>query len=193
MVLPIVLYGDSVLRKKASDVTQLSDDINMLIGNMFETMYQAKGVGLAAPQIGKSLRVFVIDARPFAEDEPEGSETKTQLMNFKKVFINAECIENTGDLWNFNEGCLSIPKIREDVQRPSQIRIRYRDEHWNLNEETFTGIQARIIQHEYDHIEGTLFTDRISPFKRKLLEGKLKAISKGIVEADYKLKRPRKS
>jgi peptide deformylase len=137
--------------------------------------------------------VFVIDARPFAEDEPEDSEAHQQLVNFKKVFINAQCTALSGELWNFNEGCLSIPKIREDVQRPSQIRIQYRDEHWNLHEDTFSGIQARIIQHEYDHIEGTLFTDRISPFKRKLLEGKLKAISKGIVEADYKLKRPRKS
>ena len=193
MVLPIVLYGDAVLRKKASEILQWNSELKILIDNMFETMYQAKGVGLAAPQIGKSLRVFVIDARPFAEDEPENSEAYRQLVDFKKVFINAQCTELSGELWNFNEGCLSIPKIREDVQRPSQIRMQYRDEHWNLHEDTFSGIQARIIQHEYDHIEGTLFTDRISPFKRKLLEGKLKAISKGIVNADYKLKRPRKS
>ena len=192
MVLPIVLYGDAVLRKKAASIPEMSDGLKELIDNMFETMYQAQGVGLAAPQVGQSIRLFVIDAAPFAEDETEQTPELNALQTFKKVFINAECIKAYGTEWSFNEGCLSIPKLREDVMRPESIHLRYRDEHWNLHEEHFSGLQARIIQHEYDHIEGILFTDRITAFKRKFLEGKLKAISKGLSLPDYKFKRPRK-
>lgn len=187
MVLPIVLYGDAVLRKKASEILQWNSELKILIDNMFETMYQAKGVGLAAPQIGKSLRVFVIDARPFAEDEPEDSEAYRQLVDFKKVFINAQCTELSGELWNFNEGCLSIPKIREDVLRPAEVTLQYWDEQFQEHTETFKGITARVILHEYDHIEGKLFIDYLKPLRRKMLQGKLNDISKGKMRVDYKM------
>jgi peptide deformylase len=184
MKLPIVAYGDPVLKKKALSIDQDYPELPQLIEDMFETMYHAHGVGIAAPQVGLSIRLFVIDASPFAEDdEPE-------LKDFKKVFINAEVLEETGDKWDFSEGCLSIPDIREDVSRPAKIRIRYRDEQWQEHEEEYEGLAARVIQHEYDHIEGKLFTDKLGMLKKTMLKSKLDAISKGQVKVDYKMKFP---
>lgn len=190
MILPIVAYGDPVLKKVAQEIDEDFDGLNDLIDNMFETMYSAQGVGLAAPQIGKSIRLFIVDGSPFAETE-EGQEPDPMaagMENFKQVFINPIIEEEEGEAWGFREGCLSIPKIREEVQRKSKIRITYYDRDWNFKDETYDGYSARIIQHEYDHVEGILFTDRISPLKRKLLTKKLTNISKGIVDADYKMK-----
>lgn len=178
MIYPIVLYGDPVLKKVAEDIPQ-GEDVKQLVADMFETMYSASGVGLAAPQIGKSIRLFVIDDTPMVDDGEEG---------VKKAFINAEIIEEGGEPWAFEEGCLSIPGIREDVKRPDVIKIRYYDEDWNEHIEEFDDIHARVIQHEYDHIEGILFTDYVSPFKKRLLKGKLANISKGKVDADYRVK-----
>jgi peptide deformylase len=184
MKLPIIAYGDPILRKKATSIEPAEyPHINALIDNMFETMYAAHGVGLAAPQIGLSMRLFIVDANAFSEDEPE-------LKGFKKVFINACVLEETGDEWPFNEGCLSIPEIREDVYRTRTIRISYYDENWKHHEETFSNMAARIIQHEYDHIEGKLFTDKLNPLRRRLIEKKLNDISKGMVDVDYKMKFP---
>ncbi len=183
MKLPIIAYGDSVLRKKAADISKDYPDLEVLIANMFETMYGAHGVGLAAPQIGLSVRLFIIDATSFAEDEPV-------LKDFKKVFINAEIIEESGEKWSFNEGCLSIPEIREDVSRLGTVKISYFDENWKQHEESFDGLAARIIQHEYDHIEGKLFTDKLGPLRRALLKNRLDSISKGLVKVDYKMKFP---
>ena len=193
MILPIVVYGDPVLRKKAVDIDKNFDSLPKLIEDMFETMYQAKGVGLAAPQIGKAIRLFIVDASPFAEvdedEEPEFSEEEIKQMDgFKKVFINATILKEEGDEWKFNEGCLSIPKIREDVLRQPDITIEYYDEKFKKHVEKYNGVIARVIQHEYDHIEGKLFTDKISPFKRKMLAGKLTDISTGKISADYKTK-----
>lgn len=183
MKFPIIAYGDSVLRKKAADISRDYPDLEVLISNMFETMYGAHGVGLAAPQIGLSVRLFVIDATSFAEDEPA-------LKDFKKIFINAEIIEESGEKWAFNEGCLSIPEIREDISRQDTVTISYYDENWNLHKETFNGLAARVIQHEYDHIEGKLFTDKLSPLRKALLKNRLDSISKGMVKVDYKMKFP---
>lgn len=183
MKLPIVAYGDPVLKKVAEDITKDYPDLDVLIDNMFESMYGANGVGLAAPQIGLPIRLFVIDATPFAEDDEE-------LKDFKKVFINAQIEEEEGDKWAFNEGCLSIPDIREDVSRHQTIFITYYDENWIYHEEHFSGLAARVIQHEYDHIEGKLFTDRINPLRKTMLKGKLEAISKGAVKVDYKMRFP---
>lgn len=184
MKLPIIAYGDPILRKKA---TNISPDeyphIKQFAEDMFETMYAARGVGLAAPQVGHSTRLFVIDCSPFADEEPE-------LKDMKKVFINACIEEETGEEWPFNEGCLSIPDIREDVYRKPVIRISYYDENWKHHEETFKGLAARVIQHEYDHIEGKLFTDKLSPLRKRLIEKKLNEISRGIVDVDYKMKFP---
>lgn len=184
MKLPIIAYGDPVLRKKA---TAIEPDeyphIKELVQNMFETMYAAHGVGLAAPQVGLSMRLFVVDASPFADED-------ASLKDFKKAFINAEMLEETGKEWPFNEGCLSIPDIREDVYRQETIVMSYYDEDWKHHEETFSGMAARIIQHEYDHIEGKLFTDKLSALRRRLLEKKLSDISKGLVDVDYKMKFP---
>ncbi|MBS1635255.1 MAG: peptide deformylase [Bacteroidetes bacterium] len=196
MILPIVLYGDPVLRKVGVDIDKNYEGLNDLIKNMFDTMAQASGVGLAAPQIGKAIRLFVVDASPFAEvdedEEPEyTAEEIAQMKGFKKVFINARILEEEGEEWKFNEGCLSIPKIREDVMRKPTVTIEYYDENFKKHTETYDGIIARVIQHEYDHIEGKLFTDRLSAFKRKMLSGKLTDISKGKVSADYKIKIPR--
>jgi peptide deformylase len=188
MILPIVAYGDPVLRRKADLIEQTYPDLQNLIANMFETMYQANGIGLAAPQIGKSIRLFIIDGAPFGEDP--GNEEEKALGTFKKVFINAQILDENGSEWKYNEGCLSIPKIREDVLRKPNIRIRYLDENFKPFEEDFSGIAARIIQHEYDHIEGKLFTDRISPMRRQLLKNKLNDITLGRVTADYKMKFP---
>lgn len=193
MILPIVVYGDPVLRKKGVEIDKDYENLPKLIDDMYETMYQAKGVGLAAPQIGKAIRLFVVDASPFAEvdedEEPEFTEEELKQMNgFKKTFINATILNEEGEEWKFNEGCLSIPKIREDVLRKPHVTIEYMDEHFKKHKETYTGVIARVIQHEYDHIEGVLFTDKISPFKRKLISGKLTDISKGKYKADYKTK-----
>jgi peptide deformylase len=185
MILPIVAYGDPVLRKEAEEIDADYPDLKEFILDMYETMYKAGGVGLAAPQVGKSIRLFIVDAAPFEEDEPN-------LKNFKKVFINPIIIEEQGEEWKFNEGCLSIPGIREDVSRKSQITIEYYNEKFVLKEEKFEGIAARIIQHEYDHIEGVLFTDRISPLRRQLLKKKLSEIAKGNVEVKYKMRFPLK-
>lgn len=195
MVLPVVVYGDSILRKVAVGIDKKHEGLETLIANMFETMYKANGVGIAAPQIGKSVRLFVIDTAPFAEtNEDEKEEEKLSkkeiefLKNFKRVFINAKILEEGGEEWVFNEGCLSIPKIREDVLRKQKVTIAYHDEHFKKHTETLEGLAARVVQHEYDHIEGKLFTDRISAFKRKMLAGKLNDISKGNFKADYKTK-----
>lgn len=183
MKLPIIAYGDPVLKKVAQDITPDYPGLGELIENMFETMYAAHGVGIAAPQVGLSIRLFVIDATPFADDESE-------LKDFKKVFINAHVVEETGDKWAFNEGCLSIPDIREDVNRQQGVTISYYDENFNHHQETYTGLAARVIQHEYDHIEGKLFTDKLSPLRRAMLKSRLDAISKGNVKVDYKMKFP---
>lgn len=191
MVLPIVAYGDPILKKEADDIEKDYPNLDQLIENMFETMYEASGVGLAAPQIGKSIRLFIVDGSPFAEDEEEEEDPRAKGMkDFKKVFINPVIEEETGDEWGFNEGCLSIPKIREEVFRKEKILVTYYDQNWELKEERFEGYAARIIQHEYDHIEGILFTDHLSILKKRLLTKKLQNISKGIVDVDYKMKFP---
>lgn len=197
MILPIVVYGDPVLRKVGEEITKDYPGLEKLISDMFETMYNAAGVGLAAPQIGKAIRLFIVDTEPFAssdEDDEEDEdaeftkEEREQLINFKKVFINARILDETGDEWKFNEGCLSIPKVREDVSRKPTVTIEYLDENFKKHKETYDGLIARVIQHEYDHIEGVLFTDRVSPLRRKLISGKLTDISKGKISADYKTK-----
>lgn len=190
MKLPIVAYGDPVLRKEAERITAEYPDLDTLIENMWETMYAASGVGLAAPQVGKSIRLFLVDTEPFSEDEDFTPEEQSQLKGFKKVFINAEMVEETGEKWTFNEGCLSIPDIREDVSRRDTITLRYSDENFKERTETFTGMLARVIQHEYDHIEGVLFTDHLSSLKRRLLKGRLTNIAKGNIEVDYKMRFP---
>lgn len=184
MILPIFIYGLPVLRQKALPVQENHPGLNQLILNMFETMYNASGVGLAAPQIGKALRLFVVDGKPMDESEEEGGE---EMMDFKKVFINPEILNETGEEWAFEEGCLSIPGIREEVYRKETLTIRYQDETWATHTETFSGIKARIIQHEYDHIEGKLFIDYIKPLRKKLLQGKLNDINKGKIKVDYKM------
>jgi peptide deformylase len=183
MKLPIVAYGDPVLKKVAGEIGPDYPNIDILIADMFETMYHAQGVGLAAPQVGLSIRLFVIDASPFEEDD-------AQLKGFKKVFLNAQITEESGDKWAFNEGCLSIPDIREDVSRHQHLHIRYQDENWNWQEERYHGLAARVIQHEYDHIDGKLLTDRLSPLRKAMLKNRLEAISKGMVKVDYKMKFP---
>jgi len=188
MILPIVAYGDPVLKRKALPISENDEGLDQLIASMWETMYHAHGVGLAAPQIGKSIRLFVIDGSPFADDEDATPSDQLVLKTFKKVFINAEMITEEGDDFSFTEGCLSIPDIREDVTRPSVIRLRYLDENFLEHVEEFSGLAARIIQHEYDHIEGILFTDKLSPLKKRLIKGRLDKISRGMVESDYRMK-----
>ncbi len=192
MIFPIVAYGDPVLRKVAIDIDKNYPQLQTLIKDMFETMNNASGVGLAAPQIGKSIRLFIIDASPFADKDLDEMDNvgSTDLATFKKVFINAKIMQEDGEDWKFNEGCLSIPKIREDVFRKPTLKISYLDEHFVHHEETYDGIAARIIQHEYDHIDGKLFVDRISPLKKQLLTSKLNKIAKGQVDTDYKMRFP---
>jgi len=198
MVLPIVLYGDPVLRKVGEEIGPDYPGLKDLVQDMFETMYKAHGVGLAAPQIGKAIRLFIVDTEPFTNDDDDDEEftasEKKELKAFKKVFINAQILEESGEEWKFSEGCLSIPKIREDVLRKPEVTIQYLDENFAPHQETYSGVIARVIQHEYDHIEGILFTDLIGPFKRKLIAGKLNDIAKGKVGADYKTRvyRPKK-
>ncbi|MCM5663276.1 peptide deformylase [Galbibacter mesophilus] len=190
MILPIVAYGDPVLRKVAKDIPKDYPKLDELLENMFETMYNAYGVGLAAPQVGLPIRLFVIDASAFADDEDLSEEEREMLKNFKKVFINPTIIEETGKEWTFNEGCLSIPDIREDISRNETIKIEYLDADLKLHTEEFSGLAARVIQHEYDHIEGVLFTDKLSSLKKRLLKGKLSNISKGKIKVDYKMRFP---
>lgn len=192
MILPIVAYGDPVLRKKCKEIDEDYPKLKDLISNMWETMYQAYGVGLAAPQIGLPIRLFIIDPTAFADDESLEEEEKEMLSNLKKTFINPKIIEEEGEEWAFNEGCLSIPEVREDVFRKPKITIEYQDEDFKTHRETYDGIAARVIQHEYDHIEGILFTDKLSSLKKRLIKGKLSNISKGKIEAEYKMRFPLK-
>ncbi|MBC7746322.1 MAG: peptide deformylase [Flavobacterium sp.] len=183
MKLPILAYGDPLLRKKATDINKDYPGLDNLIADMFETMYSAHGIGLAAPQIGLLIRLFIIDATPFSDDEEA-------LKDFRKVFINAQITQEAGKKWIFNEGCLSIPDIREDVSRHPDISLSYLDENMQPHHQTFTGLAARVIQHEYDHIEGKLFTDKLSPLRKAMLKNRLESISKGFVKVDYKMKFP---
>ena len=187
MILSIVAYGDPILRKRGVDIDKTHPDLAKLIADMFDTMNHAKGVGLAAPQVGKSIRLFVVDGSPFAEEDEH-----PELKEFKKIFINAKMLHEKGDEWNYSEGCLSIPKIREEVTRKPTIKIKYMDENFIEHEESFSGIPARIIQHEYDHIEGKLFIDRINTLRRTLLKSRLADITKGKVDVEYKMKFPLK-
>lgn len=181
MLLPVVAYGHPVLKKKALEIGPDYPGLQELIASMFETMYHSVGVGLAAPQINHSIRLFVVDASPYADEDP-------QLANMKKVFINAQIVEEQGKKWRTDEGCLSIPGIRVDVDRHPEILIRYQDEHFVQYEERYSGYAARIIQHEYDHLEGILITDRITPLRRQMLKGRLNDISAGRVHTDYKMR-----
>lgn len=192
MKLPIVAFGDPVLRKKAKDITPEYPELKELISNMYETMYGASGIGLAAPQVGLPIRMFVVDGTPFDDDEDLSAEEQKFMSTFKKTFINAEILEETGEEWCFSEGCLSIPGITEDVFRNADITIRYQDEDFKEHTEQFSGIAARIIQHEYDHIEGILFTDKLSPLKKRLIKGKLNNVTKGKVNVDYRMRFPGK-
>lgn len=187
MILPIVAYGDPVLRSQCEEIDEQFPDLSQLIKDMFETMYEAQGVGLAAPQIGKAIRLFVIDASPFAE----GEDGDPGCRGFKRVFINPIIFEESGEEWAFEEGCLSIPNVREDVWRQPDVKIEYYDENWDLYEEELSGFAARVVQHEYDHIEGVLFTDKINPLRRQLIRGRLNDISKGKTDARYRMRFPK--
>lgn len=190
MTLPIIAYGSPVLKKKAVEISKDYPKLDELIDNMFETMYNASGVGLAAPQVGLSIRLFVVDAKPFAEDDSLSDEEIKELKSFKRVFINPKITEETGIEWDFNEGCLSIPDIHEDIFRKPVIKIEYLDENFEPHTEVLSGLPARVVQHEYDHIEGVLFTDRISSLKKRLIKSKLSHISKGKIDVGYKMKYP---
>ena len=190
MILPIIAYGDPVLKKKGKEITKDYPNFDTLLENMFETMYNASGVGLAAPQIGLPIRLFLVDTTPFAEDEVLTKEEQDALNGFKRVFINAKIVEEEGDDWAFNEGCLSIPDVREDVFRKPNITIEYLDENFKFHKESFDGLIARVVQHEYDHIEGVLFTDKLSSLKKRLIKGRLTSISKGKIDVDYRMRFP---
>jgi peptide deformylase len=186
MVYPIVVYGDPILRKRAREIGDLSSpEFKALIEDMFESMYAAHGIGLAAPQIGKSIRLFVVDGTTLEDEEED-------MTGFRKTFINPEIIEETGEPWEFEEGCLSIPNIRENVARQDTVRIHYTDEEGNKKDETYNGIKARIIQHEYDHLNGKMFIDYLTPLKKRMLKGKLTDISKGDVKTEYRILAPKK-
>jgi peptide deformylase len=186
MILPIVAFGSPILRKKCVDISPDYPELEMLLDNMEKTMYQAHGVGLAAPQINKAIRIFLIDTTPFVDDEEE-----TEEVIVKQVFINARILEETGEEWGFNEGCLSIPDVREDISRKPNITIEYFDENFEKHTDTYDGLTARVIQHEYDHIQGVLFTDKISALRKRMIKGKLLDISKGKVDVSYKMRFPR--
>jgi peptide deformylase len=188
MILPIIAYGHPVLKRKAEVINKDYPKLKELIENMFETMYNASGVGIAAPQIGLSIRLFIVDTSPFSEDNSLSDNDINQLKSFKKIFINPVIIDEKGDEWSFEEGCLSIPNIREGVLRQKQITIQYHDENFNKHTDSFDGLLARVIQHEYDHIEGILFTDKLSSFKKQLLKKKLLKISSGKLSFDYEMK-----
>ncbi|HKJ07427.1 MAG TPA: peptide deformylase [Flavobacteriaceae bacterium] len=190
MILPIVAYGDPVLRKVGVDIDKDYPNLTELIANMKETMYNAQGVGLAAPQIGKAIRLFIVDTSPFAQDEEFNEDERAYLENFKKVFINAKITNEDGDEWAFQEGCLSIPDIREDVFRQEKLTIEYLDENFEKHVEEIDGLAARVVQHEYDHIEGVLFTDKISSLKKRLIKKRLENISKGKINVDYRMRFP---
>ena len=190
MILPIVAYGDPVLKKKAKKIDKDYPKLEELIDNMWDTMYNAYGVGLAAPQVGLPIRLFLIDPAPFAEDEELEEKEQEELKNMRKVFINPQIIEENGEEWAFSEGCLSIPEIREDVFRKPEITIEYYDENFEKHTEKYSGLAARVIQHEYDHIEGILFTDKLSSLKKRLIKSKLANISKGKIQVDYKMRFP---
>ena len=190
MILPIVAYGSPVLKKKAKEISKDYPNLDQLIEDMFETMYNANGVGLAAPQVGLSIRLFVIDAKPFAQDDALTDAEVKELESFKRVFINPEIVEEQGIDWDFNEGCLSIPDVHEDIFRKPEIKINYLDENFVEKTEVLSGLPARVVQHEYDHIEGVLFTDRISNLKKRLIKSRLTNISKGKIDVSYKMKYP---
>ena len=190
MILPIVAYGDTVLRKKGKEISKEYPNLGVLIDDMYETMYGALGVGLAAPQIGLPIRLFIVDTEPFAEDEALSEEEQEFLKDFKQTFINPKIIKEEGDEWAFTEGCLSIPDIREDVFRQPKITMEFFDENFIKHTKEYEGLAARVIQHEYDHIEGILFTDKISSLKKRLIKSKLLNISKGKIKLDYKMRFP---
>ena len=188
MILSIVGYGDPVLRKVGAEISQEYPNLAELIANMYDTMYNAYGVGLAAPQIGLAIRLFIVDTAPFSESDDLSTEEAQQLKGFKKTFINAKIVKEEGNEWGFNEGCLSIPDVREDVFRKERITIEYLDENFAKHTEVYDGLIARVIQHEYDHIEGVLFTDKISSLKKTLIKKRLQNIIDGKIRADYKMK-----
>lgn len=190
MILPILAYGDPVLRKVAKEISADYPNLKELIDNMKQTMYNASGVGIAAPQIGKSIRLFVIDTAPFAEDKNLPKSDRMQFKHFNKVFINPKVIEEEGNEWAFSEGCLSIPGIREDIFRQASVTFEYHDEDFIKHTATLTGLAARVFQHEYDHIEGILFTDKLSSLKKRILKRKLDKISAGKIQVDYKMRFP---
>ncbi|MDD3721375.1 MAG: peptide deformylase [Lutibacter sp.] len=190
MILPIIAYGDPILRKIGVDIDTTYPNLEELIENMKETMINARGVGLAAPQIGQAIRLFIVDTSPFGEDEELSDKEREYLGSFKKVFINAKILQEEGNEWAFNEGCLSIPSITEDVFRQEKITIEYFDENFEKHIEVVEGMAARVVQHEYDHIEGILFIDKIASLTKRLIKKKLENISKGLVNTDYKMKYP---
>ena len=192
MILPIVAYGNPVLKRVADNITSDYPNLSELIENMWETMYAAHGVGLAAPQIGLSIRLFVIDASPFVDEEEMDQEEINILKDFKKVFINPTIEEEQGELWSFSEGCLSIPDVREDVSRKEEIVVSYVDENFKPQQLKLNGLAARVVQHEYDHIQGVLFTDHLSPLKKRLIKNRLTSISKGSISVEYRMKFPKK-
>jgi peptide deformylase len=188
MIVPIFGYGEPVLRKIGEELTPEYPNLQEIIANMYDTMYNAYGVGLAAPQIGLAVRLFVIDTEPFSDSDDLTKDEQEQLKGFKRTFINAVMLTEEGDEWGFNEGCLSIPDVREDVYRNEKITIEYCDENFNKKIEVFDGLIARVIQHEYDHIEGILFTDKISSLKKTLIKKKLQNIMEGKARPDYRMK-----
>ncbi len=188
MILPIVGYGDPVLRKVCEEIRPEHENLKDIVANMYETMYNANGVGLAAPQIGLAIRMFMVDTSPFADDEDLKNEQQQTLKGFKRTFINAKMVLEEGEEWSFNEGCLSIPDVREDVYRNERITISYCEEDFVIKTEVFDGLIARVIQHEYDHIEGVLFTDKISSLKKQLIKKKLQNIMEGKANPDYRMK-----
>ncbi|MEC4005377.1 peptide deformylase [Flavobacterium sp. SUN052] len=188
MILPIVGYGDPVLRKVGEEITPEYPNLKEVIANMYDTMYNAYGVGLAAPQIGLAIRLFVIDTEPFSDSEDLTSDEQEQLKGFKQTFINAKMLKEEGEEWSFNEGCLSIPDVREDVYRNEKITLEYLDEDFNKKTVEYDGLIARVIQHEYDHIEGILFTDKIATLKRTLIKKKLQNIMDGKARPDYRMR-----
>ena len=185
MILPIVPFGSDVLRNECIKIDKSYENLDSLIDNMFETMYAASGVGLAAPQINKSLRLFIIDTEPFEDEE------NTDHVGIKKVFINPKILLKSGDIWSFNEGCLSIPDVREDVKRVSEVTLEYFDENFEKNTDSFSGLNARVILHEYDHIEGVLFIDKITPLRKRMIKGKLKNIKNGDFSPQYSMRASR--
>ena len=188
MILPIYGYGDPVLRKIGVDISAEYPNLQEIIVNMYETMYNAYGVGLAAPQVGLAIRLFVIDTEPFSDSEDLTTEEQNQLKGFKQTFINAKMLKEEGEEWGFYEGCLSIPDVREDVYRQEKITIEFYDENFNKKTEVYDGLVARVIQHEYDHIEGILFTDKIAMLKKTLIKKKLQNIMDGKARPDYRMK-----